>query len=133
MNIYETLENSAKQVTTQNLTLAIRLRGVRCKHKKAKKSVYTDVYGTSSGKTEVISRDVTVLLTGDLFTAAGGSPLSTFQEGMAYSQDPEISAGDTLEIQRLDGKTRVYYINTKEVIGTTDVLMYRFRLSAKNS
>jgi len=132
MEIFETLENNTKQILTQNLHHAIKLRGIKCIHKKVKESTYTDVYGQHAQNSKTVDREVRILVTGDLFTVSGGSSLSTFQEGYAYSQDPEISSGDNIEIKRRDGKTRRYFIKSRESIGTTDTLMYRFMLSPRS-
>jgi len=127
---YEEIEQHIKNNNHVFLKTLIKRYGIWVKVYEIQKNRYSKVYGSQSGEVkEKNPKKLKVIVIGDDFFPSG----QAFQEGWLYTTSDYIKVGQTIEIIRKDDIIRRYKIDTSDIIGTTDTVFKRWKLSALGS
>ncbi len=104
--------------------------GVEVDIHKHVQDAYSDVYGINADKAPkggvIITKNV--IITGDQFIAYDDYSISTMQEGFVYDPDGDIEVGDMIEVKRDGGRVRQFQVVHNEGVGSTRVVLDRFKI-----
>jgi len=103
--------------------------GVEIDIYKTERDVYTNVYGKHAGTSiEKVETIIGILVSDDFFntgiTSSGG-----FEEGYLYTSHQNNLVGMTLKINRIDGKSRNYKVESIESIGMVTDIFKRYKIT----
>ena len=129
-NLLQKLEQNEKLKSTAYLKQLLAQYGVPVSVYRSEKTRQSSVYGTQAGETETKFHTITALVIGDDYFAYDNFSAGTFEQGFLYTLDTDIRSGDTVAIDRTDGRSRRYKVNNAQTFGTTTSILSRFELSA---
>jgi len=129
-SIYAKIEEIAKNRQTAAIKKALQHWSIKIKIYKALNDVYANVYGKDTGSYASKYKAFNAVITNDDFFPAGLSASGTFQTGYMYIDSEYPDVGDKIEVIRGDGKSHNFKITSKEGIGMSTEIMYRYKLSS---
>lgn len=92
---------------------------------------YSETYGFPANNRKVsIKKVIKGITVSDDFVPVSDLDSGLFIEGFLYSDDEEVVVGDIIGIPRPNSRERLYKVVGEEVIGTTDRVGFKYRLSS---
>ena len=130
MSFYSNVEKILESSLIDKMSYLEKYYGLDIEVHRTEKDVYTRVYGENAGThTEYVTTITGVIVSDDFFTS-GIVSSGSFEEGYLYTSYTGDLVGTTIKINRQDGKTRNYKVDSKESIGMSTDVFNRYKINS---
>ena len=130
MSFYQNVEDILQDNMIEKIKYLEKYYGIDIEVYKTERDVYTKVYGKNSGTSIEYIDTITGVIVSDDFFTTGLVSSGSFEEGFLYTSYKDNLVGMTIKINRQDGKTRNYKVESKESIGMTTNVFNRYKINS---
>lgn len=131
MSLLQTIEGILNDNHLNRLEVIENRYAIKVKVYRPVKNVFNSVYGRESGEEFSQEFDVVdAIVIGDDFFPQDSYAAGGFKEGILYTSSDKVNIGDMVSLDRDDFKTRRYSVQNVQVIGSSQKVFKKFRISA---